>query len=252
VRTFVLLGPLRLWYWLLVVAAPAANASEGVILLHGLARSAASMRTLEHALTRAGYVVVNFEYPSRTARVEDLAPRTIAAALKDPRLADCQRIHFVTHSMGGILVRHYTSKQSIPKLGRIVMLGPPNHGSEVVDHLKGWRLFKWINGPAGRELGTDCDSAPNRLGPVVFELGVIAGDRSINWINSLMIPGPNDGKVSVESTKVAGMKEHLVLHTTHPMMMKNRRVISATLRFLATGSFVERLTKNRASTSGAP
>jgi pimeloyl-ACP methyl ester carboxylesterase len=195
------------------------------------------MGRLESALTRAGHVVVNVGYPSRTAGIERLSDEVIPAALADPRLQSCGRIHFVTHSLGGILVRAYTANHGIPKLGRVVMLGPPNQGSEIVDRIGPWKLFKKINGPAGQELGTGPDSLPNRLGPVDFELGVIAGDRSINWINSTMIQGPDDGKDSVERTKVAGMKEHAVFHVTHPMMMKNRNVIDATLRFLATGGF---------------
>ena len=95
-----------------------------------------------------------------------------------------------------------------------------------------------MNGPAGGEMGTDADSTPNTLGPVNFECGIIAGDRSINWINSLaMIDGKDDGKVSVENTKVDGMKEHLVVHTTHTFMMRNNKVIEATLRFLQNGTF---------------
>jgi hypothetical protein len=117
------------------------------------------------------------------------------------------------------------------------MLGPPNKGSEVVDRIGGWGLFRFLNGPAGNELGTNDRSVPNRLGRVAFELGVIAGDRSINWINSLMIPGPDDGKVSVERTRVDGMREHIVLHTTHPFMMRNRNVLRCTLNFLRSGVF---------------
>lgn len=217
-----------------------ANASagaDGVILLHGLARSAVSMGKLETRLADAGYVVVNIDYPSRTAGIGKLSEEVINTALADPRLRSCEKIHFVTHSLGGILVRAYIAKFQITKLGRVVMLGPPNQGSEVVDRIGPWKLFKCINGPAGGELGTGPDSLPNRLGPVDFDLGVIAGNRSINWINSTMIEGPDDGKVSVERTKVAGMKEHVVFRVTHPMMMKNRAVIDATLRFLATGSF---------------
>lgn len=214
-----------------------AHASDGVILLHGLARSAGSMTKLESRLADSGYVVVNVDYPSRTAGIAQLSEEVISAALADERLRHCTRIHFVAHSLGGILLRAYVAKSRIPKLGRVVMLGPPNQGSEVVDRIGPWKLFKRINGPAGGELGTGPDSLPNRLGPVDFELGVIAGDRSINWINSAMIKGPDDGKVSVERTKVAGMKAHVVFHVTHPMMMKNRAVIDATLRFLATGSF---------------
>jgi triacylglycerol lipase len=223
--------------FLAMISVANASATEGVVLLHGLARSPASMAKLEHALTAAGYAVVNQDYPSRTARISELSQRAITDALADPRLRDCAKIHFVTHSLGGILVRDYVSRQPIPKLGRVVMLGPPNRGSEVVDRLKSWKLFQLINGPAGSELGTDERSVPNALGPLRFELGVIAGDRSINWINSLIIPGPDDGKVSIENTKVAGMKDHLVLHVTHPFMMRNAAVIRACLSFLQRGNF---------------
>lgn len=210
---------------------------EGVVLLHGLCRSGASMRPMADALAGAGMVVENIDYPSRHSRIEPLSEEVIGTALRSPRLAGCRKIHFVTHSLGGILVRCYFARHRDPRLGRVVMLGPPNQGSEVVDHLKDWRLFQLLNGPAGDELGTDSCSVPRRLGPVTFEVGVIAGDRSINWINSWMIPGRDDGKVSVEGTKVAGMREHLVVHATHPFMMKNRRIIAATLCFLQTGSF---------------
>lgn len=219
---------------------PVASASaqaEGVILLHGLARTAASMRPLEKALTAAGYVVLNVDYRSRTQAIEPLSAEAIGAALKDERLRDCAKVHFVTHSLGGILVRQYFATHRDPRLGRVVMLGPPNRGSEVVDRLRGWGVFRSLNGPAGQQLGTDPQSAPNQLGSVTFELGVIAGDRSVNWINSLMIAGPDDGKVSVENTKVAGMKEHLVLHVTHPLMMRDREVIAAVHAFLKTGRF---------------
>jgi triacylglycerol lipase len=211
--------------------------AEAVILLHGLARSSASMADLEDAFRDAGFVVVNVDYPSRTASVRTLSREAIGGALEDPRLLEVSKIHFVTHSMGGILVRDYLAQEVIPRLGRVVMLGPPNEGSEVVDRLRSWRIFALINGPAGQELGTDAQSVPVQLGPVNFELGVIAGNRSINWINSLLIDGPDDGKVSVERTRVEGMKEHLVLPVTHPMMMRNSDVISACLSFLTTGSF---------------
>jgi hypothetical protein len=117
------------------------------------------------------------------------------------------------------------------------MLAPPNRGSEVVDKIGDWKAFRKLNGPAGSEMGTGSGSTPNALGPVSFELGVIAGDRSINWINSSMIPGPDDGKVSIENTKVEGMKAHLVVHATHPYLMKNRKAIQATLVFLKSGTF---------------
>lgn len=215
----------------------AGHTSEGAILLHGLCRSKSSMTKMEAALLKTGFIVENIGYPSRSASVEKLSDDTIGKALENPRLKHCHRIHFVTHSMGGILVRSYFSRHDFARLGRVVMLGPPNMGSEVVDNLGSLRLFKMINGPAGGELGTRPDSTPNRLGPVKFELGVIAGDRSINWINSMMIEGADDGKVSVARTMVDGMKEHIVIHSTHPYLMKNNQSIENTIRFLQTGSF---------------
>ena len=225
-------------YMTLAILLPmGASAKEGVVLLHGLCRSKACMTKMEAALGKAGYVVSNIDYPSRSATIGVLSEAVIGSALASPQLADCTRIHFVTHSLGGILVRSYFARHSDPRLGRVVMLGPPNQGSEVVDRLGCWWLFKSVNGPAGSELGTGRDSTPNRLGPVTFELGVIAGDRSINWINSLMIKGSDDGKVSVERSKVQGMKDFLVVHATHPFLMKNPRVIKSAIAFLISGSF---------------
>ena len=188
-------------------------------------------------MTEAGFIVENVDYPSRTAGVEQLSDDAIGSALEKPKLKGCATIHFVTHSLGGILVRSYFKRHRFARLGRVVMLGAPNQGSEVVDELGSWRAFRKLNGPAGGELGTGAGSTPNTLGPVEFELGVIAGDRSINWINSMMITGRDDGKVSVERTKVTGMKEHLLVHATHPYLMKHKVVIENTIRFLKTGSF---------------
>jgi triacylglycerol lipase len=158
-------------------------------------------------------------------------------------VADCRqngatRIDFVTHSMGGILVRSYLSRHSLPDLGRVVMLTPPNQGSEIVDKLGGLTLFKWINGPAGDELGTDKNSLPNELGPANFPLGIIAGDRSINWINSLFfLPGRDDGKVTVARAKLAGMSDFRVIHATHSFVTYNNEAIRLTIQFPRTGKF---------------
>lgn len=221
----------------MMTVAPNLQAHEGVVLLHGMCRTAGSMQKMEAELRRSGFTVLNVDYPSRTASVAELADAVIGAALANPVLRDCVKVHFVTHSLGGILVRSYFKRQSLNRLGRVVMLGPPNLGSEVVDKLGSWWLFRKLNGPAGSELGTSSDSTPNKLGPVNFELGVIAGDRSINWINSSMIKGCDDGKVSVERTKVAGMKAHVVVHATHPFLMKDKAAIDYTIRFLKTGTF---------------
>jgi triacylglycerol lipase len=222
---------------LLASRAPAAMPSEHVILLHGLCRTNRSMRPMADALRAAGYTVHNIDYPSRTAPIADLAVLAIVPAVAACRAAGATRIHFVTHSLGGILVRQYLATHELPTLGRVVMLGPPNQGSEVVDRLGAWRLFGAINGPAGRQLGTAANSVPNRLGPVTYPVGVIAGRRSINWINSRFLPGPDDGKVTVARTKVDGMADHVVLACSHPLLPRDRVAIRDTLRFLEHGGF---------------
>ena len=213
-----------------------AHGKEVVVLLHGLARSRQSMTKMAAALAAEGYDVINMDYPSRKAPIETLTEETIASALAQPLAKEATRVHFVTHSLGGILVRQYFKDHILGKLGRVVMLGPPNQGSDLVDKLGSNWLFAF-NGPAGRQLGTKHDSVPNQLGAINFDLGIIAGDRSINWINSLLITGPDDGKVSVERTKAAGMKAHLVIHATHPYLMKNSQAIRETIHFLREGKF---------------
>jgi triacylglycerol lipase len=214
------------------------QSTENIILLHGLCRTTHSMTKMQHALTEAGYTVWNVDYPSRTALIQTLADDAIGKAVANCQQNGATRIDFVTHSMGGILVRSYLARHNIPDLGRVVMIAPPNQGSEVVDKLGGLHLFKWINGPAGNELGTDKHSVPNQLGPANFPVGIIAGDRSINWINSLfMIPGPNDGKVSVERAKLAGMKDFIVIHATHTFIARNNEAIRQTIAFLQNGKF---------------
>lgn len=211
---------------------------EDVILLHGLCRTSRSMTKMQRALTQAGYAVWNVNYPSRTAPVDELADDAIGKAVAVCRENGATKIDFVTHSMGGILVRSYLARHTVPELGRVVMLAPPNQGSEVADKLGTLSLYKWINGPAGNELGTDKNSAPNQLGPARFPVGVIAGDRSINWINSLfLIPGRNDGKVSVERARLAGMSDFRVVRATHPFIMRNDEVIRQMIHFLQTGTF---------------
>ena len=208
---------------------------EYVVLLHGLARTRRSMRTLETALLNAGFGVANQSYASTSYPIEQLARRAISSALA--LCPDNTRIHFVTHSMGGILVRQYLKSHTLPNLGRVVMLGPPNQGSEIVDVLGRMPGFALINGPAGLQLGTDKNSVPAELGQIDFECGVIAGTRTINLLLSRLIPGQNDGKVSVENTKVAGMKDHIVLPVAHPFMMANSAVIRQVVEFLKHGQF---------------
>jgi pimeloyl-ACP methyl ester carboxylesterase len=214
---------------------PMAAPADSVILLHGLARTERSMARLRRALERHGYRVINVGYDSRKGDVATLAEQAIAPALES--CADGGRIHFVTHSMGGILLRQFLAQHTIGNLGRVVMLGPPNKGSEVVDRLRDVPGFHFINGDVGLELGTGEASLPNSLGPANFDLGIIAGTRSVNLILSTLIPGPDDGKVSVANTRLEGMKDHLEMGVTHSFMMRNRAVIDQVIYYLENGCF---------------
>jgi len=210
---------------------------ECVVLLHGLARTPGSMGEMERKLGAAGFLVVNVGYPSRERPVEELAREAVSEGLTECSAQEAWRIHFVTHSLGSILVRYYFKEHTDPRLGRVVMLGPPNQGAELVDALAEFPGFGLFNGPSGWQLGTRDKSITSSLGGVKFELGVIAGNQAINPLFAALIPGPDDGKVSVESTRVAGMKEHIVMPVTHTWMMFNNEVIEQVVSFLKNGRF---------------
>ena len=216
---------------------PIAKDSEAIILLHGLARTSHSMNKAAKLLAAYGYQVINVDYPSRSAEISLLAQKYLAQAVKQCEVRGIQKIHFLTHSMGGILLRDYLARQTIDKLGRVVMLAPPNQGSEVVDKLGGWKLFYTLNGPAGLQLGTGNSSVPNRLGPVSFELGIIAGNKTVNLLLSRLISGINDGKVSVSRAQVVGMKDFIVMPYSHPFIMRRKAVIEQALHFIQQGAF---------------
>ncbi len=212
--------------------------NETVLLLHGLARSGRSMFLMERALSKEGYDVVRLEYPSTKYKVEKLTEKYLAPEIEKVRNKDVARIHFVAHSLGNIMLRYYFSDHAIPdNMGCIVMLGPPNKGSEVVDKIGHMKPFDWVNGPAGQQLGTSSNSLPNQLPVPDAEIGVIAGTRSVNWILSTYIPGPDDGKVSPENAKIEGMKDFAVVPATHTFMMNKPEVIKMTINFLKHGRF---------------
>lgn len=210
-----------------------------VILLHGMARTSHSMDKMEQALLGAGYLTANIDYPSRTMKIQDLASLAVNEGLASCKSQSSSQINFVTHSMGGILVRYFLAKNTLPQLGRVVMLAPPNKGSLVTDRFRNEQWYKWLTGPAGQQLGTGKDGIPGLLGAVDYPTGIIAGDKHSpidNWLAEI-IPGEDDGKVSVEHAKVEGMSDFIVLPYNHISTMKEDEVIRQTLYFLNNGRF---------------
>ncbi len=207
---------------------------EVVILLHGLGRSSIAMTRLQWHL-RSDYEVVNKSYPSQKHTIADLTEIAIKPLVEKHSAAPA--IHFVTHSLGGILVRQFCRDHRVPNLGHTVMLGPPNGGSELVDFFRRIKLYHRLNGPAGLELGTDDHSVPRALGAVSFSVGVIAGNKSVSPLYSRLIDGADDGKVSVEKSKVEGMTDHIVMPVTHTFMMQNPAVIAQVRHYLRHGKF---------------
>jgi triacylglycerol lipase len=217
--------------------APGATERGTVVLLHGLGRTHRSMRPLEEALQQEGYRVLNIGYPSRSRTWPELVD-TLDVALRACCVGGSGPVHFVTHSMGGILVRAYLATTDLPQLGRVVMLSPPNQGTPLVDRLRG-DLLELVLGPASVTLGTDSASVPLQLPPATFELGVITGDMSLNPLFSFWLPGDDDGAVAVESAWVEGTDDFLVVPYTHTFIMRRDEVIEQVLEFLRTGRFVE-------------
>ena len=213
------------------------STKEQVILLHGLSRTAKSMNKLEAYLEKKNFQVFNLSYPSRKFKIEILS-EMVWEQIQDLALPkSTNKIHFVTHSMGGILVRQMLKSHQLLGLGRVVMLSPPNRGSEIVDRLGRIPLFEMINGPAALQLGTHSQSFVSKLGKVEFDLGVITGDRSINLYLSSLIPGEDDGKVSVKRARIEGMKDFFLCPVAHPFIMNDQTVLRQTEAFLLHGKF---------------
>ncbi|MGD8702616.1 MAG: alpha/beta fold hydrolase [Desulfosarcina sp.] len=214
------------------------NTNARVILLHGMGRTHRSMARMARHLEDAGYRVINLDYPSTKADIETLSEGIIADTVQDCRLKyPSAPIHFVTHSLGGILVRQYLQTHRLPPESRVVMLSPPNKGSEIADQLKDNKLYRWFMGPAGQQLGTSEHDLPNRLAPIDVPVGVITGNATLEPWFSAQLPGPDDGKVSVERARLDEMVDFLVVQKSHGFIMNDPHVIAQSIHFLKYGRF---------------
>lgn len=224
---------------LLIGATPVfAVENECVVLLHGLGRTAGSMLGIERYLEDEGYIVWNESYPSRKKAIQELTP-FVSAGINYCRIQEATNIHFVTHSMGGILVRYYFQNNDVREARRVVMLAPPNKGSEITDHFRDEGWYQYVTGPAGQQLGTEKSSVPNSLTVIPLEVGIIAGSNSSDPWFSKLFNGDNDGKVSVARTRLAEMTAFLVVESGHTFIMNNEQVKAQILYFLQNGEFNE-------------
>lgn len=211
------------------------SARECVVILHGIFRTSRHMRKLAASLAAHGYETLNIDYPSTRYPLEQLAK--IIRETIESRAEEYQKVHFVGYSMGGLVLRTLLTHYRPDQMGRVVLLAPPNKGSEVADFLKNNWLYKKLYGPAGQQLITDQASFSHLFGAVDYECGVIAGSFSVDPVSSLLIKGVGDGKVSVENTKIDGMCDHIVVHASHTFFPHNHHVQRQTLHFLRNGSF---------------
>ena len=210
---------------------------ECVVLLHGLWRTELSMMAVEWELDEAGYTVANVTYPSLLYPIQELAEMAVEEGIHECREEGLSRIHFVTHSLGGILVRQYLENRDIAGLERVVMMGPPNQGSQMADFVHSLEMLHPLEPQAIAQLTTGEKSVPLQLGPVDFELGVIAG----NVNRRPPLPGvpdeASDGTVAVTETMVPGMVDFVELPASHTFMMWNPDVLAQVLYFLEHGRF---------------
>ena len=212
-------------------------ATDGVVLLHGIGCTSRSMRTLERSLQQAGLTTLNLTYASRKKPLKLLAD-DIHPAIVEFGEAIPGRLNFVGHSMGGLLARVYVANHRPTRLGRVVMLGTPNGGSEVADLLKRSSLYRSFYGPAGLQLTTQQDDTLALLPPVDYAVGIVAGTCALDPIAwRFVLPRPNDGRVSVARSKLAGMADHIAIKVTHTGLPRHAGAIRQTIAFLSNGRF---------------
>lgn len=218
------------------------SGADRVVILHGIGQTAWNMAAVTWTLRREGFGTLALSYPSTRHGLDRLAEGLHGRLTEEGIWGGGGRVHFVTHSMGGLLASRYLAKYRGPfsdhLLGRVVMLAPPHGGSEIADLLHGYGLYRWFYGPAGQELITAARDAPESP---YYELGIIAGTSG--WLYPVanrIIGGAHDGRVSVVRTKVPGMRDHLSIATTHTLIPWRPAVLRQIASFLKTGAF-ERL-----------
>lgn len=210
---------------------------EKVVLVHGYGRSPAAMKAIAEYLEDAGYQVYRLGYSSMTRDIEGVKREVFRKADKFIANTD-DRVHFVGHSLGGLLVRSYLDQRNLSQLGNVVIMGSPNKGTPLVEHLKDKWYFS-LGGPVATSLSSKGSKFLQSLKAPYYRLGVIAGvvDRAGD---EGIIPGQDDGIVPLESALVAGARDTIVLNVSHYMMRSDKRVLQQMLHFIKKVSFDHR------------
>lgn len=208
---------------------------QGVVLLHGILKSSKCMKSFEKAFLECNYKVLNIDYPSTKLDILSIVDFIKPQIIEFSNSVD--RLHFVGHSLGGLIIRTLLNQYNFTNLGRVVLIGTPNKGTKLADFFKNFWLYKKLFGPAGQQLTTNQKDIKTSLGNIKYEMGIIAGLFKYNFFTNLIIKSPSDGLVSIESTKTDGTKQHIIIPSEHLKLTKNKRVIEHTIKFIETGSF---------------
>ena len=212
---------------------------EIIVLLHGLGRSNSSMWLLASRLEDAGYFVERIGYRSLLQNPDEIL-KDINSKINQCCQKHTHSVHFVGHSLGGLMVRAYLQNNKVDKLGRVVLLGTPNKGAEAADYFSNSGLLG-ILGPTAKALGTDENSFQKTLKAPYYPVGIIAGEVKSEW-NDLVIPGKDDGLVTVEATKINGMTDFIIIQVGHSRMRYDSEVANQTIEFIKNGTFKKSVT----------
>jgi pimeloyl-ACP methyl ester carboxylesterase len=200
------------------------------------------MEKIASFLMHSGFQILNLSYPSTKETIEDIVETIHPEILAFSQ--NVTKVHFVGHSMGGLVIRAYLHRYFMTKVGRVVFLGTPNRGNELADFMHHWWLYKMLFGPAGQQLITGYKASKEPLVPINYELGIIAGYRRIGPPACWLTNESSDGIVSITSTKIDGMKDHIIISTGHIMLLFDREVWKQTLSFLKYGQFKHKKYRN--------
>ncbi len=210
---------------------------QTIVLVHGLLNKPFVMNGIAKVLREEGYPVYNWGYPSTANTIEEHA----AALDKYVKSINHNRkIHFVGYSQGAIVIRYMLTHYPIPHKGRFVMIGPPNHGSELAEHYYHYAWFRMLYGDqAVNELFTSRKKFFEECGIPPIDFGIIAGGAGDEKGYSDRLPGDDDGMVSVESAHLEGAKDFILLRHRHIPLIFSEDTARYTLQFIQSGRFLE-------------